>query len=103
MTTSKSMGGLGFRELQTFNQSLLTKMAARVIGEPTALWVKILKGVYFPNGDFMEAKKGGRASWACSSIIFEREVLKREGLWTVRSGDKIRIYSDPWLTSKSGY
>lgn len=103
LTTSKSTGGLGFRELQTFNKALLTKMAARVIKEPSALWVRILKGVYYPNDEFMEAKKGGRASWAWSSLMVGRDILKREGIWMVGSGDRIRVFSDPWLMTKPGF
>lgn len=39
LTTSKSSGGLGFRELDTFNKALLTKMEARIMEEPSAMWV----------------------------------------------------------------
>lgn len=71
--------------------------------DPSGLWVRILKGLYFPNESFLEAKKGGRASWGWSSIIQGRDVLKRDGLWRVGTGENIRIYSDPWIAQKSGY
>lgn len=32
-----------------------------------------------------------------------RDVLKREGLWTIGTGDRIRVFSDPWLSSKPGF
>lgn len=57
LTLAKPIGGLGFRELQTFNKALLTKMAARVMEEPSTLWVRIIKSLYFPNCEFLEAGK----------------------------------------------
>ncbi|KAF7801660.1 uncharacterized protein G2W53_040771 [Senna tora] len=36
----------------------------------------MLKGIYFPNGDLMEAKKGSRASWGWSSLLVGRDTLK---------------------------
>lgn len=62
MTLSKKEGGYGFRELQSFNSAMLASMAARVMSEPDALWVRVLKGIYFPNNCFMQASPGSRAS-----------------------------------------
>lgn len=78
-------------------------MAACIQEEPSALWVQVLKGIYFPNYDFFEAQKGGRASWGWSSLIVGRDVLKQDGLWTLGTGRRIRIYTDPWLPQKSGF
>lgn len=49
---SKLMGGLGFHEVETFNVVLLTKMVARILKEPNALWVRVIKGLYFPTQTF---------------------------------------------------
>lgn len=62
MTISKKDGGFGFKELQTFNAALLTNMVARVLHKLNALWVQVLKVIYFPHSDFMQATKGSRAS-----------------------------------------
>lgn len=48
MTRSKKERGLGFRELESFNNALLGKMAAMIISEPNTLWIRVLKGLYFP-------------------------------------------------------
>lgn len=61
---SQQVGGLDFKELQTFNSSLLTKMVARVLSELNALWIKVLKGLYYLNGNFLSDEKGARTSWA---------------------------------------
>lgn len=48
---------MGFNELRVFNLDLLAKMSARVIDEPNALWVKLLKGLYYAKGDFSGCDK----------------------------------------------
>ena len=42
-----------------FNIALLAKQSWRLMIEPEALWARVLKGVYFHDKDFIEAKKGG--------------------------------------------
>ncbi|BFG16822.1 hypothetical protein CerSpe_030960 [Prunus speciosa] len=58
---AKSCGGLGFRDLVSFNNALLAKQCLRILNNPQALWVKILKSLYFPNCGFLEGEKGGKA------------------------------------------
>lgn len=54
------MEGLGLRELETFNEPFLTKMTARIVNKPEALWVRTINGLYFPNTEFRLANKGGK-------------------------------------------
>lgn len=96
MTRSKQEGGLGFRELEAFNIALLGKMAARVLAEPDSLWVRCLKGMYFPSSSFLQAVKGSRASWAWSSLLAGRDLVLEACVWSLRDGKTIRVFSDPW-------
>lgn len=52
LTCRKEEGGMGFKDLESMNQALLGKQAWRIIQNPQALWVQILKGLYFPNSTF---------------------------------------------------
>lgn len=54
---------MGFKELEVFNISLLTKMVVMVLIEPDALCVKLIKDLYFVNSEFMKATKGAQTSW----------------------------------------
>ncbi|XP_072054209.1 uncharacterized mitochondrial protein AtMg00310-like [Arachis hypogaea] len=62
ISVSKEEGGLGFRDMQSQNLAYLAKQAWRVTRNPNAIWVKILKGIYFPETYFWEAKEGKGAS-----------------------------------------
>jgi len=59
----KDEGGLGFRDLINFNRAMLVKQVWRLSQSPTALWSRIFKGIYFPNGDMWKAGKWQRPSW----------------------------------------
>ncbi|CAN6570663.1 unnamed protein product [Malus baccata var. baccata] len=69
MGKSKEEGGLGLRCFTEFNNALLAKQCWRLLSEPNSLWASVIKGRYFPNCSFFDAKRGGRASWAWSSLL----------------------------------
>lgn len=58
----KDAGGLGFRDLLTFNKAMLGKQAWRISQDPMSFWSRFLKGIYFPRENFWRAGKGSRPS-----------------------------------------
>lgn len=48
----KDEGGMGFRDLEAFNQASLAKQGWRIIMQPHSLSSKTLKAKYFPHSDF---------------------------------------------------
>lgn len=75
MSVRKMDGGMGFKDLETFNDALLAKQCWRMLKEPEAFWVKVLKGIHFPNGTIMDARRGAKASWIWSTNLVERDFL----------------------------
>ena len=70
--------------------------------ESDALWVRVLKGVYFHNEDFLEARKGGRASWMWNSLLVGKEMLKEHALWKIMDGEGVSIWQDNWIPRMNG-
>lgn len=65
----KKDGGLGFKDLEMFNQSLLGKQASRIWSNPNSLVARVLKQRYFRNGSFLESNLGSRPSFAWRSLL----------------------------------
>ncbi len=61
---SKSYGGMGFRDLEAFNLSLLAKQGWRLTQNDSSLFAKVFKGKDFPNCSFMQARVKQGCSFA---------------------------------------
>lgn len=58
MVKPKTEGGMVFKDFINYNLALLAKAAWRLLQTPDDLWIKVLKGIYFPKNHFLDAKKG---------------------------------------------
>jgi ribonuclease HI/exonuclease III len=97
MGRSKSKGGMGFRDLISFNKALLAKQCWRLIQYPDSLAALIIKEKYFSRGDFLSAKLGSRPSFAWRSLLAGRELLLAGLLWRIGDGKSVSIWSDKWI------
>jgi hypothetical protein len=68
MTTPKSQGGLGFRDLQSSNLAMVAKQGWNIMTNPSSLVARLYKARYFPNCSFFEAKIGHNPSYAWRGI-----------------------------------
>jgi hypothetical protein len=65
LAVPKSRGGLGFRDLEKFNDAMLAKQAWRLLECPDSLCAKVLLGRYSKGGDILSAScpQGASATW----------------------------------------
>ncbi|GJN21135.1 hypothetical protein PR202_gb08585 [Eleusine coracana subsp. coracana] len=97
MTIPKYMGGLGFRNMELFNLALLAKQGWRVMQNPEALNARVLKVVYFPHRDFLEATVGANPSRVWRAIMDGKDVLKQGIIRRIGSGSSTNIWQSNWL------
>ena len=81
MCLPKERGGLGFRDLKTFNLALLAKQGWRLQTNSSSLFYRVYKAKYFPSCDFVDAQLGGQPSYAWRSIHAAQALVRRGLRW----------------------
>jgi hypothetical protein len=99
MIMPKFLGGMGFHDIELFNLALLAKRAWRILQEPASLSARILKAVYFPQGDFLRANLGSTPSKIWRLVLDGREVLQLGLIKRIGMGSTTSIWSTDWLLS----
>lgn len=97
----KEDGGMGFKELECFNQALLAKHW-RLKQFEECLMAKVLKGKYFGEERFLDVSLGNKVSYAWKSILFGRDLLIKGLRRSVGDGRSIRVWSEQWLEDEEG-
>lgn len=93
----KSEGGLGFRDLKIFNNSLLAKQLWRLHCYPESLLARSLRARYFPSSSLWETGVGFNPSYAWRSSWGSRQDLERGVRWRVGDGKTIKLWHDAWI------
>ena len=75
LTEAKRVGGMGFRDLRTFNLAMLAKQGWRLIQEQELLMARCFKDKYFPRHHFLKASKSPTSSYVWKSIMAAKPIL----------------------------
>lgn len=97
LTRPKGEGGLGFRDIYTFNLSMLAKQCWQLLQEPNSLCAQILRAKYHPGASILQASPRPGMSYTWRSILKGVQILKDGMIWRVGNGENIRIWDDPWI------
>jgi hypothetical protein len=89
MVQPKYAGGLGFRDIELFNLALLARQALRALQEPTTLSSRMLKAIYFPESELLNAKLGSHPSQVWRAIYEGRDALKLGLISRIGTGDQL--------------
>ena len=99
LCTAKVDGGLGFRNLSSFNSALLAKQCWRILHNPQSLFFRVFKARYFPSCSFMDAQLGSNPSFLWRSFLWGRDTLIKGLDWHPRIGQSPRPF---WKATSTG-
>ncbi|GMI77374.1 hypothetical protein HRI_001406700 [Hibiscus trionum] len=94
LCTPKNVGGLGFRDLHTFNIALLGKQIWHLLSHPDSLLARVLRAKYYPSGDLLNASADKRASFAWKGINQAIHSLGPGYFWRPGVKSSIRLLRD---------
>lgn len=93
----KHQGGLGFKDIELFNQALLAKQAWKLLQSPDCFFSKFFKSRYFDDCSFLDSSVGYRPSFAWRSILHGRELLVQGLKQMVGDGCSLKVWITKWL------
>ncbi|KAJ1269253.1 hypothetical protein BS78_07G196800, partial [Paspalum vaginatum] len=97
LVLKKCQGGLGFKDMRAFNQTMLARQAWRLLEKPDSLCAKLLKARYFPRCSILDSIRSANASTTWQAVLHGLELLKQGLIWRIGNGSQVRIWRDPWI------
>jgi len=73
----KGKGGMGFRDLQSFNLAMLAKQVWGLLSEPDSLCARVLRARYYPDGKLLKARMRSGCSYTWQSILAGLDCFKQ--------------------------
>lgn len=100
----KEDGGLGFKNLRSFNIAMLAKQAWRLVSNTNSLVARLMRARYFPRSDFLNAQIGTNPSYVWRSILEAQDVVRQGCRRCIGDGQSTRVWQVPWLPCvENGY
>ena len=97
LSQPKNDGGMGFRDLRSFNLAMLAKQGWRLLHDHDSLLSQCFKARYFPRCHFLDAVDLPNSSYVWKSMVAALPILKSGCCWRVGNGVSIRVHKDKWI------
>jgi hypothetical protein len=92
----KTNGGMGLKDLTTFNLAMLGKQGWKILTEPDSLVSRMFKARYFPNNTYLTTT-GQNPSYVWCSIMRASFIVRGGARWSIGVGGTIPVLGEPWI------
>ncbi|KAK7245383.1 hypothetical protein RIF29_40223 [Crotalaria pallida] len=97
----KTLGGLGFKRMKTFNDAFLMKLGWGILTKPNDLWVQVLKGKYARGRDFLKTvKSNNQDSSLWKRLAYLWPTLLDNVQFRIGNGKGTWFWKDRWIGDK---
>lgn len=97
MTLAKDEGGLEFRDIESINDSFLTKLSWRLVRHPESLLARTLMGKYCTTESFLTVPISSSCSHGWRGIMIGRDIILENYGWAIGNGVDLNVWDSPWL------
>ena len=101
LTQPKSLGGLGFRDIEAFNHALLAKIAWRLLTKPETLLARVLLGKYCHKTTFAKTPSSATISHGWRGILAGRDLLLQHLGKAIGNGESTSLWNDSWISPET--
>lgn len=99
LSVHKKFGGMGFKDLTSYNAAMLGKQAWKLQTDIDSLVSRLFKARYFPHSDYLGATIGANPSYIWRSIHSVQNLIRQGARWCIGTGSSIPLMHHPWLTN----
>lgn len=92
LTKPKSAGGLGFKDIQRFNTTLLAKIPWIMLTNPDCLLARVMLGKYCQNDNILRVKPSTSISHGWRGILAGRDLLVEHLGKLIGDGTTIKVW-----------
>lgn len=89
-------GSLGIRSIGKMNEALLTKLAWRILQNPSSLLAKVFKTKYKKDKGWWPCSKSASASLVWKGLHTGLNSDKNNACWAIGLGTSVSLVLDPW-------
>ncbi|GAV74063.1 zf-RVT domain-containing protein [Cephalotus follicularis] len=89
-------GGLGIKDLKTWNKALLLKQVWNVL-QKQSLWARWCHAYLIKQSNFWSVPSDGLHSWSWRQILLLRPIAKEHLVYRCGRGDKFSLWFNPWM------
>lgn len=97
LSVPKEDGGLGFKDLESFNIALLAKQVWRIMQGPGSLVSRILRGRYLPQQTILNGQLGTKPSYIWRSLMEGLALIRKGMCILIGNGQETKVWTDQWL------
>ncbi|KAJ4751955.1 RNA-directed DNA polymerase (reverse transcriptase)-related family protein [Rhynchospora pubera] len=96
ITRPKDHGGLGLKDLTSFNRSLHMKALWSIVTSSSAIWIAMVKAKYLSRATIWNSQRSTKCTALWRALLGVRQLLQDNVQWQIGNGNTCGALGEPW-------